>query len=421
MPHTLWSTKARPTFSIKSQPVHFPNAKLILGANAQIDVGYLTREIELLKSMNMFHDDAGNPRIVIDPNTTIIDPIDKIAENGGRMPDCGDLYFHPRDCDLHNVGDSLGKVAGTCMGCPKLPEDSAWAKLGSTTHGCGANTIRKTARGTKMVVLPGQELDLAKYFRSKMPEDATHDEIQAFILETVANGPITDWSSAVEVIPVRYAEEDDFVKQFVGDTVGLLNRLIDSDQLIMLEGTQGSILSLHHGFKRKTTSRDTNAANWCSEAGISPLAVRDVYGVMRTFPIRVAGASGPMPGEEITWEEVTKHANSPVKIEEITSATKRKRRVSTLGEEHLRRALDLNRPTNLMLTFVDYLNHEDKNKASWDSLTQKTRDWITTLESKMGIFFNYLSTGPAPEHTIVRKSPGELLGHIQCHCPKDEC
>jgi adenylosuccinate synthase len=398
---------------IPAGALHFPNAKLILGANAQIDVEYLTREIELLKSMNMFHDDAGNPRIVIDPNTTIIDPIDKIAENGGRMPDCGDLYFHPRDCSIH-------KTTETCIGCGKLPEDSAWAKLGSTTHGCGANSIRKTARGTKMVVLPGQELDLAKYFRSKLPEGVSHDELQAFILETIANGPITDWGSAVEVVPVRYAEEDTFVKQFIGDTVGLLNRLIDSDQSIMLEGTQGSILSLHHGFKRKTTSRDTNAANWCSEAGVSPLAVRNIYGVMRTFPIRVAGNSGPMPGEEITWEEVTRHANSPVPIEEITSATKRKRRVSTLGEEHLRRALDLNRPTNLMLTFVDYLNHEDKNKASWDSLTQKTRDWITTLESKMGVFFNYLSTGPAPEHTIVRKSPGEMLVYVQ-NCPPDAC
>jgi adenylosuccinate synthase len=396
--------------------LHFPKAKLILGANAQIDLEYLQREIKLLQDMNMWLDDAGKPRLIIDQNTTVIDTIDKVAENGGRMPDCGDLYFHPRDCDIHNSSNDragLEKSAGTCMGCPKLPADSAWAKLGSTTHGCGTNSIRKAARGTKMVVLPGQELDLAKYFRDKCPEDATVDEISEKILEIVNNGPITDWASAVEIEEVRYADEDDFVKQFVGDTVAILNRLVDANEPIMLEGTQGSVLSLHHGFKRKTTSRDTNAANWCSEAGISPLAVRNVYGVLRTFPIRVAGNSGPMPGQEITWEEVTRHANSPVKIEEITSATKRKRRVSTLGEEHLRRALDLNRPTNLMLTFVDYLNYEDKDKSSWDSLSQKTRDWITILESKMGIFFNYLSTGPAPEHTIVRKSPGEMAAMVQ--------
>jgi len=396
--------------------LHFPKAKLVVGANAQVDIEYLTREMALLKALGMWFDEKGNPRLIIDPNATIIDPIDKIAENGGRMPDCGDLYFHPRDCDIHNK-----QLSGTCLGCNKLPADSAWSALGSTTHGCGANLIRKIARGTKMAILPGQELDLALYFRSKLPEDASNDEIQAFILDTIANGAITDWSSAVKPMPVRYAEDDDIVKPYVGDTVSYLNRLIDKNEPIMLEGTQGSILSLHHGFKRKTTSRDTNAANWCSEAGISPIAVRNVYGVMRTFPIRVAGDSGPMPGEEITWEEITKYAGSPEPIVEITSATKRKRRVSTLGEEHLRRALDLNRPTNIMLTFVDYLNHEDKNKASWDSLTQKTRDWITTLESKMGIFFNYLSTGPAPEHTIMRKSPAEFAGYIQVHASPDEC
>jgi len=397
---------------IPAGALHFPKARLILGANAQIDIEYLTREIELLKANNMWLDENGKPRLIIDQNTTIIDNIDKIAENGGRMPDCGDLYFHPRDCALHNNADN-GKNVGTCMGCSKLPVDSAWARLGSTTHGCGANSIRKAARGTKMVVLPGQELDLAKYFRSKLPEDATNDEISEKILEIVNNGPITDWSSAVEVMPVRYAEEDNIVKQYVGDTVDILNRLIDKNIPIMIEGTQGSILSLHHGYKRKTTSRDTNAANWCSEAGVSPLSVRNVYGTMRTFPIRVAGDSGPMPGQEITWEEVTKFSGSPEPIIEVTSATRRKRRVSTMGEEQLRRALDLNRPTNLMLTFVDYLNYEDRFKTSWDSLTQKTRDWITVLETKMGVFFNYLSTGPNPEHTIVRKSPGELAVQAQ--------
>jgi len=412
---------------IPAGALHFPKAKLVLGANAQIDIEYLQREIKLLKDEGVWLDDAGKPRLVIDQNTTIIDLIDKVAENGGRMPDCGDLYFHPRDCKVHNSKHDNEKVmwakdlefkdvtkeAETCMGCPMLPTDSAWKALGSTTHGCGANSIRKAARGTKMVVLPGQPLDLAKYFRSKVPEDATVEELSEKILEIVNGGPINDWASAVEIAPVRYADEDDFVKQFIGDTVNILNRLIDQNQSIMLEGTQGSVLSLHHGFKRKTTSRDTNASNWCSEAGISPLAIRTIYGVMRTFPIRVAGKSGPMPGEEITWEEVTKHANSPEPIVEITSATKRKRRVSTLGEEHLRRALDLNRPTNLMLTFVDYLNYEDKNKSSWDSLSQKTRDWITILESKMGVFFNYLSTGPAPEHTIVRRSPGEMAAVVQ--------
>ena len=384
------------------------SAQLIITAATQIDMEHLKKEIGWLKELNKWLLPNGKPRLTIDSNATIVESIDCIAENGGRMPDCGDLYFHPRDCEIHNQ-----QLNGTCMGCSKLPPDSAWGSLGSTTHGGGANLIRKAARNTKMAILAGQPLDLAKYFRSKLPEGVDHDKLQEYILDTVNNGPITDWSSAIDIAPIQSAKDNEFTKQFVGDTVSILNRLIDKNETILLEGTQGSMLSVHFGPWPKCTSRDTNASNWAMEAGISPLAIRDIYCVFRTFPIRVAGNSGPMPGEEITWEEVTKFAGSKEPIKEVTSATKRLRRVSVLGEEHVRRALDLNRPTKLMLSFVDYLSHEDRNKSSWDSLTQKTRDWITILESKMGIFFNYLSTGPAPEHMIIRKTPGELIGQIQ--------
>lgn len=434
---------------------HFPNAKVVLGANAQIDIEHLKHEIEVLKEAGVWSDD----RLMVDPNAVIIDPIDKIAENGGRMPDCGDLWTHPIDCSEHV------KLGGTCAGCDKLPQDSAWKALGSTTHGVGANACRKAARGTKMVVLPGQKLDLAAYFRKKFGEDINYSGISEEIMKLMEGGPITDWGEFIEPEKVRYSGDDEFLKQFVGGTVEFLNRLIDNDKPILLEGTQGSILSLHHGYRGKTTSRDTNASNWCADAGISPFAVRDVYGVTRTFPIRVAGDSGPMSGQEIKWSEVTEHAtekpivkwmkqleelidmeeaqinrpslekltanadNKDISslaqdlldapyIEEITTATKRKRRVFTLDSpdgkpSDLKKALDINRPTKLMLSFVDYLNYQDRHKSSWDSLTQKTKDWITTLESKLGVFFNYLSTGPDVEHTIFRRSPGELAAAVQ--------
>jgi len=387
---------------------HFPKAKVVLGANAQIDIEYLKREIELLKEGGVWDEH----RLLIDPNAVIIDPIDKIAENGGCMPSCGDLYFHPIDCNKHT------ELGGTCFGCGELPVDSAWAKLGSTTHGVGANAARKAARGTKMCVLPGQELDLNTYVRSKLEcsEDANFDDIAEAMLELLEK-PVTDWGEFIKPEPIRYAEDDEFLRPYLCDTVEFLNALIDTDESILLEGTQGAVLSLHHGYRGKTTSRDTNSSNWCADAGISPFAVRDIYGVTRTFPIRVAGNSGPMSGREITWEEITEHANSPEPIVEITTATKRKRRVFTLdgpeGPKDLRKALNINRPTKLMLSFIDYLSYEDRHKQSWDSLTQETRDWITTLETKMEVFFKYLSTGPDVAHTIIRKTPGEIIGQVQ--------
>lgn len=337
--------------------LHAPNAKLVLGANAQIDIEYLMKEIEILKQYNMFNDHKYNqPRLIIDHQATVIDPVDKIAENGGRMPDCGELYFHPKDCDIHN-----NELGGTCLGCDKLPEDSAWAKLGSTTHGAGANLIRKIARGTKMATLPGD-------FEGKITLAKDHPQL----------------------------------KDFIDDTADYLNRLVDLGMPVLLEGTQGSVLSLHHGYYPKTTSRDTNASNWCSDAGISPLAIRDIYGVARTYPIRVAGNSGPMSGGEISWEEVTRRAGSKELIEEITTATKRRRRVFLFGDRDFMKAKNINRPTHYTLTFADYFNIKDFGVNKWDSLSKETKNSIEELEVKTGVHFNIVSTGPKTEHTIVR-------------------
>lgn len=127
----------------------------------------------------------------------------------------------------------------------------------------------------------------------------------------------------------------------------------------------------------------------------------------------VAGNSGDMSGTEITWEEITEHAKSSEPIVEITTATKRKRRVFTFCENDFRKAININRPTNLMLSFVDYLHVDDFGVNTWEGLTQETKDWITTLETKMAVYFKYLSTGPDTSHTIIRKTPAELLAQIQ--------
>jgi len=156
------------------------------------------------------------------------------------------------------------------------------------------------------------------------------------------------------------------------------------------------------GYRNKTTSRDTNAANWCSEAGVSPLAIRDIYAVARTYPIRVAGKSGDLSGAEITWEDVTKFAESPEPIIELTSATKRARRVFKFGKKDFEKSLNINRPTELMLTFVDYLHHSDFGKSNWDDLSQKSKSWVLDLEEEVGVSFRHLSTGPKQEHTIRR-------------------
>lgn len=80
----------------------------------------------------------------------------------------------------------------------------------------------------------------------------------------------------------------------------LLTGAYDDGYSIMLEGTQGELLDFHLGPWPYVTSRQTTAAAWVAEAGLSPALKYNVILVARTYPIRVAGNSGPMP-REITW------------------------------------------------------------------------------------------------------------------------
>ena len=66
------------------------------------------------------------------------------------------------------------------------------------------------------------------------------------------------------------------LQPYIRPTYEILERAYASGKRIMLEGTQGSGLSLHHGPYPSVTSRDTNVAGCLAEAGIAPARVRKV-------------------------------------------------------------------------------------------------------------------------------------------------
>lgn len=123
---------------------------------------------------------------------------------------------------------------------------------------------------------------------------------------------------------------------------------------ILIEGTQGSGLSLLHSHWPYCTSIDTNAAGIISEVGIAPSRVTDVLMVVRTYPIRVAGNSGPMTNE-ISWEELSGLIGSRVEPEK-TTVTKKVRRIAEWDTNLFENSCMLNAPTELALTFADYVD-----------------------------------------------------------------
>lgn len=90
------------------------------------------------------------------------------------------------------------------------------------------------------------------------------------------------------------------------DVSKYLHDQYSSGEQILIEGTQGSHLDLHLGPYPYTTHKQTQAAQWIQEAGLAA-GGRDVeyeiVMVVRAYPIRVAGNSGPMPGE-CSWPDL---------------------------------------------------------------------------------------------------------------------
>ena len=175
---------------------------------------------------------------------------------------------------------------------------------------------------------------------------------------------------------------------FRGSTRKQLEIAYRQNLSILLEGTQGSGLSLYHGTYPFVTSRETNVAGCLAEAGISPSRVRRIIMVVRPTPIRVGNpdggteSSGPLK-HEVTFEAVAKSANldaSEVLGAEITSTTRRPRRVGWFEWEQFRDACALNAPTDIVLTFADYIQKSNREARRFEQLSEDTIKFIEELE-----------------------------------------
>lgn len=180
------------------------------------------------------------------------------------------------------------------------------------------------------------------------------------------------------------AKEVEVLRPFLCDTSEFLREELSRGHEILVEGTQGFGLSnLHSQYYPYATSRDTTAAGFISEAGLSPFDVTNIIMVIRTFPIRVSGKSGPLPNET-TWEAVTKYANSSVPIKEYTSVTKKLRRVGEFDADIVRKAITVNRPNQIVLNHMDYIYDAVDRSGS-------TRQrFVEEVQRKIGTDIHYI-------------------------------
>lgn len=176
------------------------------------------------------------------------------------------------------------------------------------------------------------------------------------------------------------------------DTPRLIAQCQDGGDNVLIEGTQGSALSLLHSHWPYCTSIDTNAAGIISEVGIAPSRVTDVLMVCRTYPIRVAGNSGPMKNE-ITWDELNRRTGGGIKAEK-TTVTHKIRRIAEWDDELFEKSCLMNAPTQIALTFADYIDPEVAHAVSFEGVSASHKLMNFMKEHDLLRRVKYVGTGP---------------------------
>lgn len=292
-----------------------PQAKLVLGRGAMLDLAVLDREIAAIRAT--YGDNFLDGRLLIDMDAFLVEEQHHLLEGGVR----GELH----------------------------------QRIGSTGEGIGAARVARLQRD-------GQYIRRIK-------------EIQ--VDEMLLKYPNV-WAAAT----------------IVSDTPGYLSSVRKAGKNILLEGTQGCGLSLIHGFWPYVTSADTNAAQLAVDAGIPPQHVNQVLLVCRTYPIRVAGNSGPL-WKELSWETMSERVGR--EVQEKTTVTKKVRRIGEWDSNLFRRAVTLNAPTALALTFVDYLSPAALGKSDYLDMDRIVTDFVRDIEFLADCPVALLGTGPNAE------------------------
>lgn len=192
------------------------------------------------------------------------------------------------------------------------------------------------------------------------------------------------------------AKNSKYLKPFISNTGEIIEKMFRENKKILVEGTQGSGLSIHHGLYPHVTSRDTTVSGCLSEAGISPRRIRKVIMVTRTYPIRVGGNSGPFSSTEISMATIAERSGKDVNElinREKTTTTKKDRRIAEFSWQMFRRACELNSPTDIALTFTDYINIQNEFARRYDQLTPDTRQLIEEIERCSGVKVSLIGNG----------------------------
>jgi len=195
----------------------------------------------------------------------------------------------------------------------------------------------------------------------------------------------------------KLAKDIPELKPYLADEVGEVNDGLDAGKSVLLEGTQGFMLSLFLGGGYPyVTGRDTGASAIASEAGVGPTRVDNVIIVYKSFITRVG--AGPLPGE-ITKEEAEKRGWF-----EVAAGTGRNRRSAPFDYDLAKKTAKINGATQAAMTKLDCIYPSCKSARKYNDLPKEAKDFIKEVETRTGVPIVFIGTGPDALDLIDRRT-----------------
>lgn len=368
-------------------------------------IGYLAHKTNPEVAINNFMSNAGHT-CVLDDGTPIMTqhlPTSLVSQNTTLMIGPGAAITpHILFDEIIKYADLIGKrsIAINPRAVVILEkhreEEARVLRSGSTFKGCGAAQADKVMR---------QAILFGDWYRNW------------------TDGWVKSGNNMNDYDGYTFEQVRHIIKHIiVDDTMDFINDTIDAGGSIIIEGSQGCDLDINYGLTYpNTTSRQCHAGQLVADCGISPRLVTDIIMIMRPYPIRISNttnlknadgstlvtSSGDYAGsEEITWDIVKERCGAPadVKFGEMTTVTKKMRRVFEPNWERLKYVTKLNRPTEIALNFAQYIDYNMFGKTSVDDITPKVWEFIHKVEEMTGVPVTMIGTGAKDGEIIDRKA-----------------
>ncbi|PRZ42569.1 adenylosuccinate synthetase [Antricoccus suffuscus] len=269
-------------------------------------------------------------------NGVVVDPhvlVDEMAGLAARGVDVAQIKL---SADAHLIMPyhvAMDKVSERYLGN---------AKIGTTGRGIGPCYQDKIARiGVRVQDLLDPSI-LAQKVEAAI-------ELKNQILVKIYNRKALDPQQVID----ETLEVGEKLKPLIADTRLMLNVAHESGELILLEGSQGTLLDVDHGTYPFVTSSSPTAGGAASGSGLGPNRIDTIIGILKAYTTRVG--SGPFPTElfDDKGEYLRKQGG------EYGVTTGRTRRCGWFDAVIARYAARVNGITDFFLTKLDVLSGLD--------------------------------------------------------------